>query len=82
MIYKPDRKWDHTWYLKPQQKINISKNGVIFSSITKTKLWNIRFVYINAAVIARTILKYNKANYDDTRRVLSQYLATLMIIYI
>ena len=81
MIYKPDRKWDHTGYLKPQQKFNISKNGFIFSSIMKRKLWNIRFVYINAAVIARTILKYNKANYDDTRRVLTQYLATLMIIY-
>ena len=41
------------------------------------------FILDLAAVNARAILKYNQANYDDTRRIFSQNLAiSLMILYI
>ena len=39
------------------------------------------FILELAVVNVRAILKYNKANYDDTRRIFSQNLA-LMILYI
>ena len=41
------------------------------------------FILELAAVNARAILKYNKANYDDTRRIFSQnFVISLMILYI
>ena len=39
------------------------------------------FILELAVINVRAILKYNKANYDDTRRIFSQNLA-LMILYI
>ena len=38
------------------------------------------FILGAAAVNERTILKYNKANYDNTRRVFQRNLATSLII--
>ena len=41
------------------------------------------FILDLAAVNARAILKYNKANHGDTRRIFSQNLAiSLMILYL
>ena len=41
------------------------------------------FILELAVINVRAILKYNKANYDDTRRIFSQNLAiSLMILYI
>ena len=65
-----------------------------FATVTQMKLklkiicdsWVVvmfTFILDLAAVNARAILKYNKANHGDTRRIFSQNLAiSLMILYL